>query len=53
MAQTQPFPPKCTETSEPEAGTQDQHRVEIEFRVEGALNVLGLAETMLLAVEQK
>ena len=40
-------------TSEPEAGAQDEHRVEIELRVEGAPYVLGLAESVLLAVEQK
>src|SRR5271167_1564454 len=37
------FVPRRTLTSEPEAGAQDQHRVEIELRVEGAPNVLGLA----------
>ena len=41
------------ETSEPEPGAQDQHRVKIELRVERTLYVLGPPKTVLLAVEQK
>src|SRR5271167_659785 len=40
-------------TSEPEPGAQDQHRVEIKLGVESAPDVLGLPETVLLAIEQK
>src|SRR5271165_3646479 len=46
-------PTRQRKTLKSEPGAQDQHRVEIELRVEGAPNVLGLAETVLLAVEQK
>jgi hypothetical protein len=40
-------------TSEPEPGPQDQHRVEIELRVERALYVLCPTETVLLTVKEK
>src|ERR1700723_1502005 len=47
------LPEPTTVKSEPEPGAQDQHCIEIELCVEGALYVLGLPETMLLAVEEK
>ena len=40
-------------TSEPKPRAQDQHRVEIKLGVESAPDVLGLPETVLLAIEQK
>ena len=40
-------------TLEAQARTQDQRGVEIEFRIEGALDVLRLAKAMLFAVEQE
>lgn len=39
--------------SKPEPGAQDQQRIEIQLRVERAFYVLGLPETVLLALEQK
>src|SRR5271165_2931122 len=38
---------------EPKSRAQDQHRVEIKLGVESAPDVLGLPETVLLAIEQK
>ena len=46
-------PVKMPLGSESKPGAQDEHRVEIELRVKRALDVLGLPEPVLLALEQE